>query len=148
MKANKALKRLAKIEALMSDLTERYSASSPRIRDVLQNAKAAVTRAKDAVGLQASSGTSKNPPVKHSKAISKASPDLSKPKRKLSAADRKAIIAATKKRWALKKTEAAKSTPAKPAAPQKADVKKMAQAKAARKTVSAPAQTGMEAGDQ
>jgi hypothetical protein len=34
MKANKALKRLAKIEALMSDLTERYSASTPRIRDV------------------------------------------------------------------------------------------------------------------
>jgi hypothetical protein len=36
MKGNKALKRLAKIEALMSDLTERYSASAPT-REVLQD---------------------------------------------------------------------------------------------------------------
>ena len=36
MKANKALKRLAKIEMLMSDVTERYSASAPQIREVLQ----------------------------------------------------------------------------------------------------------------
>ena len=48
MKANKALKRLAKIEMLMSDVTERYSASAPHIREVLQDAKAAVTRAKEA----------------------------------------------------------------------------------------------------
>lgn len=67
MKANKAVKRLAKIEALMSDVTERYSASAPHIREMLQDAKAAVTRAKAAVSLQASSGTAKNPPVKHSK---------------------------------------------------------------------------------
>jgi hypothetical protein len=85
MKANKALKRLAKIEALMSDVTERYS-SAPHIREVLQDAKAAVTRAKEAVSLQASSGTAKNPPVKHSKPPSKATPEPSKPKRKLSAA--------------------------------------------------------------
>ena len=55
MKANKAFKRLAKIEGLITDLAERYSASAPRLRDVLQNAKAAVTRAKEAVGLEASS---------------------------------------------------------------------------------------------
>jgi hypothetical protein len=42
MKANKALKRLTKIEAVMSDVTERHSASSPHIREVLQDAKAAV----------------------------------------------------------------------------------------------------------
>ncbi len=71
MKANKALKRLAKIEALMSDVAERYSESVPHIREVLQHAKAAVTRAKEAVGLQASSETAKNP-VKHSKPPSKA----------------------------------------------------------------------------
>ena len=111
MKANKALKRLAKIEALMSDVTERYS-SAPHIREVLQDAKAAVTRAKGAVSLQASSGTAKNPLVKHSKPPSKATPEPSKPKRKLSAAGRKAIIAATKKRWALKRAEAAKAKPA------------------------------------
>jgi hypothetical protein len=86
MKANKALKRLAKIEMLMSDVTERYSASAPHIREVLQDAKAAVTRAKEVVSLQASSGTAKNPPGKRSNAT----PELSKPKRTLSAAGRAA----------------------------------------------------------
>jgi hypothetical protein len=139
MKANKALKRLAKIEALMSDVTERYS-SAPHILEVLQDAKAAVIRAKEAVGLQASSGKAKNPTVKHSKPSSKAKPEPSKPKRKLSAAGRKAIIAATKKRWALKRAEAAKGAktaakkPAKKAAAKKTAVK-AAPAKAAKKTV-------------
>ena len=55
MKAKKALKRLAKIKALISDVTERYSASAPHLRDVLQYAEDAVTRAKEAVGLQVSS---------------------------------------------------------------------------------------------
>ena len=88
MKTNKALKRLAKIEALISDVMERYSESAPHIREVLQDAKAAVTRAKEAVRLQASSGTTKNPPLKHSKPPSKA---------------------ATKKRSALKRAKAAKT---------------------------------------
>ena len=100
MKANKALKRLAKIEALMSSVTERYSASAPHIREALEDAKAAITRAKEAVSLQTPSGTAKKPPVKHSEATSKAMREPSKPKRKLSAAGRKAIVAATKKRWA------------------------------------------------
>src|SRR5450759_3429810 len=98
MKAKKILKRIAKIEALMSEVTERSSASAPHIRELLRDARAAVTRAKKAV--QASSRKAKNPPVKHSEPSSKATPELSKPKRKLSAAGRKAIVAATKKRWA------------------------------------------------
>jgi hypothetical protein len=98
MKTNKALKRLAKIEALISKVTERSSASAPHIRELLRDAKAAVTRAKEAVSLQASSGTAKNPPVEHSEPTSKAKREPSKPKRKLSAAGRTAIIAATKKR--------------------------------------------------
>ncbi len=119
MKANKALKRLAKIEALMSGVTERYSASAPHLREVLQDAKAAVTRAKEAVSLQSSSGTAKNPPVKHSEATSKAMRELSKPKRKLSAAGRRAIVAATQKRWAA--FHAAKqSEKPEPAVPKKA----------------------------
>jgi hypothetical protein len=60
MKPNKALKRLAKIEALILDVTERYSASTLQTREVLQDAKAAVTRAKEAVSLQASSAAAKN----------------------------------------------------------------------------------------
>src|SRR5579863_1699815 len=59
MKANKALKRLAKIEALVSNVAARYSASEPHTQEVLQDAKAAVARAREAV--QASSRTAKNP---------------------------------------------------------------------------------------
>jgi hypothetical protein len=73
MKANKALKRLAKIEALMSDLTERYSASAPHLRKVLQDAKAAVARAKEAVSLEVSSGTKAATP-KAGRAAKKATP--------------------------------------------------------------------------
>jgi hypothetical protein len=109
MKANKALKRLNKIEALLSNVTERYSVSAPHIRDVLQDAKSAVTRAKEAVSLQASSKRAKSHPLKHSEPTSKATPEPSKPKRRLSAAGRKAIIAATKRRWLLKRAEAAKT---------------------------------------
>src|ERR1700674_2335277 len=58
MKANKDLKRLAKIEASVSDLAKRFLPSAPHIREVLQDAKAAVIRAKEAV-LQASAGTAK-----------------------------------------------------------------------------------------
>ena len=76
MKANKVLKRLAKIEALILKVTERYSASAPHIRELLRDAKAAVTRAKAAVSLQASSGTAKNPPMKRSKPPSNATPEL------------------------------------------------------------------------
>ena len=100
MKSNKILKRIAKIEALMSKVTERSSASAPHVRELLRDAKAAITRAKKAVSLQASSGAAKKGPVKHSEPTSKATPEPSKPKRKLSAAGRKAIVAATKKRWA------------------------------------------------
>jgi hypothetical protein len=137
MKANKALKRIAKIEALMSDVTERYSASAPHIRQVLQDAKEAITQAREAVSLQASTGTAKNARVKDSKPPSKAMPEPSKPKRKLSAAGRKAIIAATKKRWALKRAEAAKAQlrtekkAAKKAARKKSASKKAATKKAA-----------------
>jgi hypothetical protein len=97
MKTNKALKRLAKIEASISDMTERYS-SALHIRETLQDAKAAVTRAKEAVSLQKSAGKAKKSTVKHSQPPSKAKPEPSEPKRQLRAAGRKAIIAATKKR--------------------------------------------------
>ncbi len=112
MKASKALKRLAKIDALMSAVTERFSKSAPHMREVLQEAKAAVSRAKEAVSLQASSGKAKKPPVKHSKPASKATPEPPKPKRRISEEGMKRIIAATKKRWRLQKAQAAKAHPA------------------------------------
>jgi hypothetical protein len=96
MKTNKALKRLAKIVELMSDVTRRYS-SALDIRETLQDASAAVSRAKEALDLQAASEKAKNLALKHSKPPSKAKPEPSKPKRKLSAAGR------SKKRRAAKK---------------------------------------------
>jgi len=57
MKANKALKRLKRIKALMSDVTKRFSVSAPHIREVLQGAEDAIARAKQAVSMEASSGT-------------------------------------------------------------------------------------------
>jgi hypothetical protein len=106
MKANKALKRLNKIEALISKVTERSSASTPHIRELLQDAKAAVIRAKEAV--QASSTSSGEA---FSANIESHAGTL-KTKRKLSAAGRKAISEATKKRWAAKRAAAKKAAPA------------------------------------
>jgi hypothetical protein len=70
MKANKALKRLAKIEVLLSDLTVRYATDAPVFQEALQEAKAAVARAKEATTLDASSGKAK-PPKPPSKASTK-----------------------------------------------------------------------------
>lgn len=97
MKATKALKRLAKIEALMSDVMERYSATGPDMREMLRDAKAAVTRAKEAVSLQASTRTAKNPPVKHSKPPSGATSEPSKRKPKLFATTKKVAAKAPSK---------------------------------------------------
>jgi len=102
MKTNKALKRLAKIDGLMSDVAERYSVA-PDIRETFQDAKAAVSRAKEALDLQAASEKAKKLALKNSKAPSKAKPDQSKSKRKLSAAGR------SKKRRAAGKAAQGKS---------------------------------------
>lgn len=76
MKATKALKRLTRIEALMSEVVERFSAGTPQIRELLQDANAAVARAIEAVSLQASSGAKQNPPSKRNEGASKAKPAL------------------------------------------------------------------------
>jgi hypothetical protein len=130
MKANKALKRLAKIEALISSVMERYSASAPGIREALDDAKAAITRAKKAV---------KNPPFKRSELRSKATPELSKPKRRISKEGMKRIVAATKKRWARVRAEGAKAQPAraKKTARKKSPVKKAIATKPAPASVTA-----------
>jgi hypothetical protein len=71
MKANKVRKRLAKIEAMISDLTERYSKGAFHIREALHNAKVAVAHAKEAVLSQVSSEKAKRSPVKRKKAAVK-----------------------------------------------------------------------------
>jgi hypothetical protein len=59
MKANKALKRLSKVETLTSKVAERYSAGTHETRDALQEAKVAVVRAKAAVSSDASAKAAK-----------------------------------------------------------------------------------------
>ena len=53
--------------------------------------------------MRASTSTAKNPPVKHSKQASEATPELSKLKRKFSAVGRKATSEAAQKRRAAVK---------------------------------------------
>jgi hypothetical protein len=93
-------------------------------------------RAKEAVSLEASSGTAKNPPAKGAKHPSKATPEPSKPKRRLSAARRKAISDATKKRWKSIRAAAAKAAPA---IAKKEAVNKVAAKKAPVKVAKPPA---------
>jgi hypothetical protein len=131
MKSKKVFKRIAKIEALIKEVTERSSQSAPHVRELLRDAKAAVARAKKALSLEASSGTAKKPPAKGAKPPAKATPEPSRPKRKFSAAGRRAISEATKKRWAAKRA-AAKAEPAiaKKATVKKAVAKKVAPVRA------------------
>src|SRR5689334_21852446 len=58
MKATKALKRLAKIEALLSKLIKRSAGKGRVILKVFEDAKASVMRAKEAVSVRASSQNS------------------------------------------------------------------------------------------
>jgi DNA-binding protein HU-beta len=146
MKAKKALKRLAKIEVWMSDVTERYSTSAPNIREVLQKAKTAVTRAKKALSLQASSGTAKKAPLQKSKPTPKATPQPSKPKRKPSAAGRKVTKKATAKKAAVKKATVVKAAKAPtPKAAKKAPVKKVARKKVVEEAVLVVHEAGVPA---
>jgi hypothetical protein len=95
MKATKALKRLTKIEASMSDVVERYVSLAPAVRKALQHALAAVTVAKKAVNLEATSGTAKDLPVEPPEPTSKAIPRHPKTKRPPSVASaRKKVIMA------------------------------------------------------
>jgi len=97
MKMSKVHKRLAKIEALISDLTERYSQGAVHVRAALQGAKVAVAHLRAAVTSHASSGA--------------ASAETPKPaKRKLSTAHRRAIQEGVQRRLAEKKAVAAKES--------------------------------------
>jgi hypothetical protein len=101
MKTSKVHKRLAKIEKLISDLTEGYSKGAVHVRAALEGAKVAIDHLKASVSSQTSSGTAKK-----SEAPSAGTP---KPvKRKLSAAHKRAIRAGVQRRLAEKKATTAK----------------------------------------
>ena len=81
MKAKKILKRIAKIESLMSKVTERSSASAPHIQELLREAITAIARAKKAV--QSSSETVKDTPAKSDEQVAakKSAPAVAKKNR-------------------------------------------------------------------
>jgi hypothetical protein len=97
MKPNKALRRLTEIEELMSDVVERFSTNAPSIRKALRDAVAAVAVAKEAVGLEATSGMANYSPVKDSVPTSATMPGIPKAKRKSSAGRTPAKTSASKK---------------------------------------------------
>ena len=122
MKANKALKRLTKIESLMSVVAERYSASAPHLRSVLKEATDAVARAKQAVSLEASSRTKAATP-KPDRAAKTPTP--------------------SQKKTSVRKV-AANARSAKPVM-KKTPIKKTAKKRAARRTHAVPEQPATEA---
>jgi hypothetical protein len=93
MKAKKAIKRLSKVEAILSNVIDQFSNTKNGLRELLDSAKTSIVRAKKSVGLQESSKATKKPP---------ATADKSQRSR-LSAEGRKNISLAAKKRWALAK---------------------------------------------
>ena len=99
MKANKALKRLAKIEALMSDVAERFSASAPHLREALKDLKAAVDSVKQTVRVQTSSAVTKKTALKKAARAAK------------KAAVKKAVAKAPKAEAAKKRAPARKAPP-------------------------------------
>lgn len=105
MKANKALKRLTKIEALISELVKRYS-KALNVRGALENAKAAVARVKEVVGA--------------------AAPKTAKPKRKPAAKARRVNQGKAVVKKTARKLSKAKSV--KKSAPVKKTVRKIASA--------------------
>jgi hypothetical protein len=95
MKANKTLKRLAKIEALLSDIKARYAGNTSDIRQVLQDAGIAITRAKEIVSSQAAAKTErrakKAAPVQKKPGVKKAATKRAISKSANKAAPRKKV---------------------------------------------------------
>jgi hypothetical protein len=93
MKAKKALKRLNKIETLLSNVIDQFSGSKEVLGELLDSAKAAVIRAKETVNSQMSTSGPKKTPAKPETEHS----------RRLTAEGRRRISLAAKKRWAVAK---------------------------------------------
>jgi hypothetical protein len=91
MKAKKALKRLNKVESMLSGVIEGYPASARGLRELLDSAKASVGRAREMVNARVARATRK-PPARSQES-----------RQGLSAEGRKRISLAAKKRWAVAK---------------------------------------------
>jgi len=93
MKAKKAIKRLSKVESIISNVIDQFKDTKDGLRELLDSAKTSIVRAKKSVGLQESSKAAKKPPARADKSQ----------RARLSAEGRKNISIAAKKRWALAK---------------------------------------------
>ena len=91
MKAKKALKRLNKVESLLSNVIDQFPDSARGLRDLLDTARSSVVRAKETVGARVARAA-KKPPAREHESRS----------RRLSAEGRKRISLAAKRRWALR----------------------------------------------
>jgi hypothetical protein len=92
MKAKKALKRLKKVETILSDVIDQLPASARGLRELLDSAQASVVRAKGTVNARVARAARK-PPVRAQESV----------RGRLSANGRKRISVAAKKRWAQAK---------------------------------------------
>jgi hypothetical protein len=92
MKAKKALKRLNKVETILSNVIDQCPASARGLRELLDSARASVVRAKGAVNARAARAARK-PPAKA----------LESARGHLSTEGRERISRAMKKRWAAAK---------------------------------------------
>lgn len=93
MKAKKALKRLAKVEALLSKIIDQLPRRKDGVGELLISARETVDRAKQTVNSQVSTITAMKAPKK----ATRSSPG------RLIEEGRKSISRAAKKRWALAK---------------------------------------------
>ena len=82
MKANKAVKRLGKIEALLADVAKGYAAAAPLLKAALENVKAAAVKAKEAVTAKPAKAAKKKgkSKVKKKAAVKRAEPKAAKVK--------------------------------------------------------------------
>ena len=90
MKAKKAIKRLKKVETILSNVIDQLPASARGLRELLDSAKASVVRAKGTVNARVARAA-KKPPARAQESA------------RLSAEGRKRISLAAKKRWAQAK---------------------------------------------
>ena len=100
MKAKKALKRLRRVEELLSIVIDEFAGNEHSVRELLDSAKTSVIRAKAGINSQSAPGTAKKPQMK-----------AEQTKRShLTAEGRKRISLAVKKRWAEAKRTSERKT--------------------------------------
>jgi hypothetical protein len=92
MKAKKALKRLKKVETILSNVIDQLPASARGLRELLDSARTSVVRGKGTVNARVAMAAKKLPPRARESA-----------RGLLSAAGKKRISLAAKKRWAQAK---------------------------------------------